>query len=271
MRLKGLAYSRMMKLTQFCALILVLLSASGHSRQIDVVVGYNKPPYVTSYNHKGFELELVSDILTARGHTLMPLYVPMGRISRLVEKGIGDIGLTQTDKQLIPSEQLSDVYVIYQNVAISLAERKLSIKRPLDLKHYSIIGFQTARKALGEEFALAVENHPSYLEMPQQQRQVSMLMQGNVDVLVMDRNIFNHMKSKLPDQQQKPVVIHELFGVTPYRAAIPDPELRAEFNQELASMIKDGRYQALLKRYDLVEVLPFTHPAGGDGPPPERH
>ena len=72
---------------------------------------------------------------------------------------------------------------------------------------------------------------------------------------VMDRNIFTHLRSKEPEERQAEVDIHTLFGVSPYRAAIVDDELRRQFNQTLATFIEDGRYQALIDQFGLVNLM----------------
>ncbi|MEC9127247.1 MAG: amino acid ABC transporter, partial [Pseudomonadota bacterium] len=50
-------------------------------------------------------------------------------------------------------------------------------------------------------------------------------------------------------------VFHELFPISPYSAAIPDPALRAKFNATLRLFIEDGRYQLLLDEYKLDNLL----------------
>ncbi|MEC8376894.1 MAG: amino acid ABC transporter, partial [Pseudomonadota bacterium] len=64
---------------RIAALFTVLLySFIASSEQLDVVVGWDKPPYVMSADHSGFELELTRAILKELGHELSPIYVPFG-------------------------------------------------------------------------------------------------------------------------------------------------------------------------------------------------
>lgn len=243
---------------RLCACLLLVagcLLSKAHAKQIDVVVGWSKPPYVVSDTNSGFELELTRTLLSELGHDMVAIYVPFGRTARLLSSHSADMGLTLNIHHNIDRSLLTDVYVVYQNVAISLVSRKLPIEQINDLSNYTVIGFQTARQVLGEAFAAAVNSSVGYMENPEQFRQVSMLLLGSVDVVVMDRNIFTYLSRKLPLEQQKPVDIHELFGVSPYRAAILDGTLRRQFNEHLAAMIKDGRYQQLLDKYHLVNLL----------------
>ncbi|MCU7553484.1 transporter substrate-binding domain-containing protein [Alteromonas sp. ASW11-19] len=236
-------------------LIFALICAPTVGRQIDVVVGWDKPPYVMADTHSGFELELVRQILHEIGHEMYPIYVPFGRTTRLVNARSADIGLTINPRHNVDSKILSDVYVVYQNVAVTLASRELKLHAIDDLEEHTIAAFQTARLVLGEEFNALTAAHRGYLEMPEQQRQVSLLLLGSVDVAVMDRNIFMMLKNQLPAGRQVEVDVHPLFGISPYRAAIADDELRKQFNRTLAQFIDDGRYQALIDEFNLVNLI----------------
>lgn len=236
-------------------LLFTLVCAPGAARQIDVVVGWDKPPYVIAESHSGFELELVRQILHEIGHDMYPIYVPFGRTTRLVNARSADIGLTMNPSHEVDSDILSDVYVVYQNAAITLASRELELHAIDDLEDHTIAAFQTARLVLGEDFSALAASHRGYLEMPEQQRQVSLLLLGSVDVAVMDRNIFMRLKNQQPEGRQVAVDVHPLFGMSPYRAAIIDDELRKQFNQTLARFIADGRYQALIDEFNLVNLI----------------
>ena len=99
----------------------VAIALPTKARELDVVVGWNKPPYVISQEHSGFEIDLVRAILAEMGHTLSPIYVPFGRTARLLKDSTVDIGLTQSAAHDIDDSVLSDPYIIYQNV-VGLAE-----------------------------------------------------------------------------------------------------------------------------------------------------
>ncbi len=239
--------------------MLLLTSGSLQARQIDVVAGWNKPPYIVTSDNSGFEIELTRKILARLGHTLNPVYVPFGRTVRQLKNGRADIVLTVNLSHEISAEYLTDEYVTYQNAAISLASRQLDLNSVYDLKAYTVLAFQTARRVLGADFAEATGEHRGYLEIADQGRQVRMLLLGSVDVAVMDRNIFSWLRSQLPSAQQKDVRIHNLFEQTTYRAAIADKGLREGFNRELKAMMKDGQYQILADKYRLAVT-----PASGD-------
>ena len=239
-------------LSDVCLLCFIIpLSA----KELDVVVGWNKPPYVISQEHTGFEVDLVRAILAEMGYGLSPIYVPFGRTARILKDNAVDIGLTLNPAHNVEVAILSEPYIIYQNVAVTRADRELTINSIDDLKDKSVIAFQTAQSVLGEDFGQTLASQPTYIEMASQDRQVDMLMRGSIDVAILDRNIFNYFKSKNGTYSQDKTVFHELFPISAYSAAIPDPELRAKFNATLRLFIEDGRYQLLLDEYKLDNLL----------------
>ena len=241
---------------RIAALFTVLLySFIASSEQLDVVVGWDKPPYVMSADHSGFELELTRAILKELGHELSPIYVPFGRTARLLKDDAVDIALTLNKAHKVSADILSDPYVVYQNVAVTREDRNIKVNGLASLRGKSIIAFQTAKNVLGKEYGNTLASQPNYLEMARQDRQVNMLMLGSVDAVIMDRNIFSYFKAQNDAYADDAVTIHELFPVSAYCAGIPNPKLRAQFNATLKKFIEDGRYQALLTRFGLENLL----------------
>ena len=241
---------------RIAALFTVLLySFIASSEQLDVVVGWDKPPYVMSADHSGFELELTRAILKELGHELSPIYVPFGRTARLLKDDAVDIALTLNKAHKVSADILSDPYVVYQNVVVTREDRNIAVSDLASLRGKSIIAFQTAKNVLGKEYGNTLASQPNYLEMARQDRQVNMLMLGSVDAVIMDRNIFSYLKARNDAYSNDAVTIHELFPVSAYCAGIPNPELRAQFNATLKKFIEDGRYQALLTRFGLENLL----------------
>lgn len=237
--------------TLLLAFNLLLMCFNAHSRELEVAIGWDKPPYVVAASDSGFEVELIRAIVNDMGYEFKPLYLPFGRTAKVLNQGAVDIGLTMTGAHDVSQDILSNPYITYQNVAITRADRKLDIDSVDALKTRSVVAFQTALSVLGKEFHHIFASHPTYLEMAKQERQVDMLMLGSVDVAVMDRNIFSHFKNQDDRYKNDDVVFHELFPISTYRAGIPDKALRESFNHSLSLFIKSGRYQALLEKYGL--------------------
>ncbi len=122
-----------------CAIAIALPTKA---RELDVVVGWNKPPYVISQEHSGFEIDLVRAILAEMGHTLSPIYVPFGRTARLLKDSTVDIGLTQSAAHNVDDAVLSDPYIIYQNVVVTKRKITLLSAKSVISKESVSLGFK---------------------------------------------------------------------------------------------------------------------------------
>lgn len=239
----------MHRLGTFLMLLAFISSASADT--LNVVVGWDKPPYIIAKGHTGFEIELIKAFAAHSGEKINILYVPMGRTARMIKGREADIALSMGRGHNVPGAWLSDEYVRYSNVVATLKDRNLNITGVDDLTGYTVVGFQTASQVLGTGFFNAMSANSGYLEIADQSRQVSMLMLGSVDAIVLDINILNEFISQLPKTQQRAVDIHRLFPSNRYHAAIPDKTLRELFNKYLKALKDNGEYQRLADQFNI--------------------
>jgi polar amino acid transport system substrate-binding protein len=251
----------------FCALSLSLLlafsevysqanqkveraSAPKTSDVLEMAVGLALPPYNIMETHDGVELDIVKEALAYNGYQMKPVYVPLARLSGLIDSGEVDGALTLSPDLGIDSIFLSDVHIIYQNVAVSLKERELNINSAVDLEGHSIIAFQNASLYLGEEFAQIASNNRNYVEMFDQESQVKMLFSKRADVVVIDINIFNYYLKRLKGPQfLEEINVHRIFEVNPYRVGFKDEKIMKDFNEGLEFLRESGRYPEILGKY----------------------
>ena len=235
-------------------LSLSLACSAATARDLDMAVGWTKPPYVIADGNTGFELDLMRTVFSSIGHHVMPIYVPYGRSYAMLANGSVDLTLTINQKWGIDPDYLSDVYVTYQNVAISLKKNAFKIEKLTDLQFYSVVAFQRASVVLGEDYSQAVQKSRLYIELPEQRRQVEMLLTGHAEVAVMDINIFIHLSTHLTGQSKLgDVTVHRLFPSSPYRAGFKDLELKQQFNQALNRFMTSDKYEWLVKKYALYQ------------------
>lgn len=216
-----------------------------------VVVGLPKPPYVIQDSNSGFEIELVREVLQNINKRVEFVYVPYGRSNKMLD--VDDINAVMTvNSQIFPKNALlSDSYVTYQNVAISLKRNKFSINKIADLGDYSIATFQLAHKVLGQEFASAVEKSPLFIQVADQKKQLELLILGRVDTLVMDIHIFQYYLVLLDLQHIKnQIIYHKVFPESPYRIAFKKEKDLKAFNTALGLFKKTGAYAALKYKYN---------------------
>jgi polar amino acid transport system substrate-binding protein len=240
---------------KYCWLLFILVAQDVKSKELVLVAGLAKPPYVIPEQDTGFEVDLMRDVLATLGHDISMLYVPYGRTYETMKQMRADIGLTQLEKSGVEGELLSQPYVTYQNVAVSLLDNAIKLEKMSELQTLTVVAFQNAQKVLGSAFAKATEISPLYIELPEQRKQVELLLTGKVDVVVMDINIFKYFaKSITGANQMEKMQVHSLFSPTYYRAAIHDPALREEFNRAFSSYIMTADYDNLLAKYDMTYV-----------------
>lgn len=242
--------------TRWIALVFFFLSvnasAEPKTNDIEVAVGWSKPPYVNSADNSGFELDLARHVFAKMGYTFKPIYVPYGRSLSMLKNQKVQAVLTVSDTADVSGISLSDVYIEYQNVAVTLQARDIKLHQPKDLQQYVISAYQTASKNLGQEFALAAQKAPLYVELPDQQKQVAMLLNGNVSVAIMDVNIFAHLQALIePSNQLTPVTVHHLFAPNHYRVGFLNEELRNRFNQALLEVQESAALKELVHKYSM--------------------
>lgn len=227
----------------FCTCPVFSLSAQA----LQVLVGMNKPPYIQIETADGYEIELLRALVKRMGATAEFTHVPNKRIQSLLQQNIGDMATLQPLKANEPGLYYSCPYIRYQNVVVSLEVQQLSINSLSDLKNLSVLAFQNASAALGDEFRDIAKQSFKYRETVEQRTQVESLHKMRVQAVVMDINIFYYHHDKIDPPQQ--VQVHPLFTPSYYRVAFRDKKLADAFNQALQQFWQSPEYQQLQQRY----------------------
>ncbi|MDX1678752.1 substrate-binding periplasmic protein [Arsukibacterium sp.] len=237
----------------------LLLTMAGQlmAKPLTVLVGQHKPPYINTANISGYEVELLAEVVSRMGYEPVFVFVPNARLKPLLEQGEGDIASLQPVTAEDTTLFYSNPYIRYQNIAVSLADNKLMINDSRDLGHYSVLAFQNARTVLGPEYADMARISAAYRETVDQQAQLKMLLSGRVQVVVMDRNIFNHYR--LQQDNVDELAVHPLFDTTLYRAAFTEAALQKAFDRALLSVILDSWYLRLQRKYFGEENQNLAH------------
>ena len=231
----------------------MLVAQDVKSDELVLVAGLAKPPYVIPKQDTGFEVDLMRAVLTTLGHEISMLYVPYGRTYKTMKQVKADIGLTLSERSGVKPELLSQPYVTYQNVAVSLKEKSIKVDKVEELQTFTVVAFQNASKVLSSAFAEATKTSPLYIELPEQRRQVELLLSGKIEVVIMDINIFKHFAKLIAGTNQiEKVQVHSIFPSSQYSAAIHDPILREAFNRALSEYVNSIEYSKLHAKYDMV-------------------
>lgn len=240
-----------MKRYQLLLVLTCFINFDISAKTVNVVAGKHKPPYVSQSHGKisGFEIELIRQIMAKMG--LEPEFhlTPYGRSMRMLTQPGIDAIMTASPAALNDKSILTRPYISYQNMAISLASSELNISHVEQLGDYSIAAFQIASKVLGKAYTKASLQSPYYTEVPEQKRQLQMLRQNKVNLVVMDVNIFNHFKAS-----DYPAVSYAaIFPASLYGMAFKEPELVKHFNRVWRSYKKSQQYQELKQKYKIQQ------------------
>lgn len=233
------------------ALSLMATMGQATARELKLVFSQYMPPYVFE-NDSGIVVDIVRTALETAGYQVKPLYVPIARGFKMFSEKQVD-GTTIIQESSGVKAFYSDNFMQYHNRAFTLKASKLSIQNIDDLKDKSIIAFQHADKYLGEEFGRMAAANKKYKEMAQQDAQTHMVLLGRTDVAVMDESIFKYYREKLVSEgkadRNQAIETFGIFPPTPYKAAFNDAKVRDDFNREINAMKKDGRYEAIYRKY----------------------
>ena len=227
------------------------------AREVSVVIGFSLSPYVIPDEQRGMEFDIAKEALALEGHSMLAQFVPLGRVSKVMEMGRADAAFTQR-VDTAAGAYLSDVYIVYRNYAITLASRDIRIDRAEDMAGKSILAFQNAANYLGPTYKAMAKANPAYREEAKQIAQPLLLFLGRVDVVVADRNIFNwfshdpEVTAKVDTSQA--IRYHAIFPPTEYRVAFRDEALRDSFNRGLAKLRSSGEYARIVARYSPLMV-----------------
>jgi polar amino acid transport system substrate-binding protein len=224
--------------------------------EVRVGLGLSKPPYIMESGDSGMEYEIAEKALAAGGCKMIPLQFPPARALAMLRAGQIDAMLT-VDEGIGGNDHFSEPYLVYHNVATTLASRRIELRSIEDLQSYSVGAFQNANVILGPRFKAFAATHADYKEYPQQILQDKMLFTGRVDVVVGDQLIFRYFSSRLEPgiDGRQPVVFHHIFPPSPRKAVFRDAALRDRFNEGLRTIRRNGMYDAIVRKY-LAMVMP---------------
>ncbi|GAA5143047.1 substrate-binding periplasmic protein [Thalassotalea piscium] len=243
-----------MKINLKCVLASLLLSTSVFAEnavqieQKTIVAGLNKPPYVIEEDDQGIQLDLMRKAFEDIDVSF--IYIPFGRGPTGFQQFNADGLLTVPPDASFAEMYISEPYVYYQNIAVTLLENDFSITSISDLAGKDITAFQNAKKYLGSEYELTSTRFMNYREVPEQDKQIELLFLHRTEVIILDISIFKlYLKSHADSELTKPFKVHYIFGERPYAAGFRTKEMRDTFDLRIKEMRKNGTYQLIYDKY----------------------
>jgi ABC-type amino acid transport substrate-binding protein len=237
----------------FASLFFLALPTCYAEQEVKIAFNNALTPYSIEKSENGIEVEIVRESLQNAGYKLVPVFSTPERKDALFDQKVVD-GIATVNENSALHADYSNVYVTFQDVAITLKSRNLSINNLNDLKGKKISAYQGASSQLGNQFMQFAKNNPLYSEEEHQLNQNQLLFDGEVDVIIVDRTIFtylNQMFGKSSAVVYQPIA----FPKVPYRIAFHDATLRNKFNQGLKKLSKED-IATIYARYQ--EAIRFT-------------
>ena len=231
----------MKKLIVFMILLNIVFA-----KDIKIALGDSLPPYIIPPN-SGMEYEIIKRSFEIKDYKINPVFVPFARLFNSVEQGQYDVVGTVKEDNKLKNIYYSDEYITYENIVVSLG--KYEINTINDLKGKSIISFQNSTKYLGAEYEKIVKTIKNYSEIANQEGQVASLMNGRVDIIVIDEKIFKYYLKKSKLIKSRPYIVYRIFKPTPYKLAFKNKKIRDDFNDGLKILKSSGEYEKIIKKY----------------------
>lgn len=227
-------------------------------RELSLVFGVYRPPYVFGKSDTGLDIDMTQAILARKGYKVKILHAGNQQaMKELSERKVdGVIGLS-------PKEDADTCYTVpflfYDNVAISKNKNKVVIKKISDLKNYKFLSFQEATEYLGKDYAEMVHELKDDTDIGNQEIQNKMFWTDKVPVIVLDLNVFKYYRKDLAKnyRTEDEVVIHRIFPLTANvrTGAFLDKKVCEDFNKGLQEIKANGDYQKILDRYVQMDLL----------------
>lgn len=235
-------------------LLITMLASFTEAKEVYMAFSLEIPPYIFQKHNKGIEIDIISAALAYKGHTLKPLYFPLGRVpiafkANLVNAAMGDMGVDLEAS----GGFYADPAVIYNNVFFTLKSKKISIEKPSDLDFLRVVSFQGAEKRYPKWLKKVKEEKRLY-GISDQMTQVKLLHFKRYDVVLSDRYIFRYFVKQMKLMnvlEVHDVDEHKFTTVNPddYRPVFRDEKVRNDFNLGLKQIKESGKFQKIYDNY----------------------
>lgn len=232
-------------------LLLGCLAWPGLAEPLRIGVSLAIPPYVIREQDRGIELDLLREAFAGTPYQPEFNYLSLRQTFEQMEQGHLD-GIINVRPGMLKRGYLSQPAITFHNYVFTLTP--LRIERLEQLANLNVVAFQRASDILGSAFANAIRRSRSYQELARQELQVKQLFEGRAQAIVLEERIFLHYLGVLAASEGAPydpnrVIRNDLFPATVYHFAFDRAELRDRFDQGLAAMRADGRYERIFSRY----------------------
>jgi len=238
--------------------LLFLISFSADSQTLKVAFGNVRPPYIIEEKGllTGIELDVVKEALLLSGYKIEHAQLPTKRLGLAIQKMGFDIAVGVDTQD--PRFFYSDEYIEFKNYAVAKASRNVKLTSIENLKNYTVGAWPLAWQQCGAKYkALFSPNkegvfHEGYFEPVTAEGQARMFWMDRIDVSVLNKITFNYYKNFLKKSlnTSADVVYYDIFpDKVKYFVAFKDEKVRDDFNNGLAKLRRNKRYNRIFDYY----------------------
>lgn len=243
------------------------VQAENNITKVEIISGLPKPPFIMPQTvrepiegpvldnkvhslHQGIQIDIIREALLSQNYLPEFTHVPLARnITNFQKWHVDGVAILPLHFQY-PGMFISQPYVSYQNVVVNLKSRNYVINDLDDLSGKSIAAFQKAKEFLGPEYKDIVNYSLGYRELADQNKQIELLFNGSVEVIILDINIFNYfLKTHQSKRHKVDTTVHYIFNERVYSAGFKSEELRNAFNNGVDTLKERGQYQLIIDHY----------------------
>lgn len=238
-------------------LLLNLISVQMDAKTLKVAFGKGKPPYVYEFNGelRGLKVDLIREVVLRMGKTFDATGMSYMRLEAEARHGESYdmvVGVRNRDGARFYSKALVD----HEVSAYSLKSRRLILRKVQDLSNLRVATWRNSWKDLGPEFSQIFKPRFSgkmpenYVEFVSTKDRFASLWKSGVDVLIMDRHIFDWYRMvNMPKlDMRQDVQVHNIFSAELATfVSFRDARLMAAFNRELQRLRESGEYAKIVR------------------------
>ena len=235
-------------------LLFVIASSNAWAKELTVMFGVSRPPFISQDPPSGISYELFKLISSRLQWQFQAQFAPNKRMEYELSNMTVDV-IVEVQKNN-DGVFYSDPFVAYRNFAVSRSQDKIKFNNYADLKGRSVCAWQNAAKNLGTEFADQISTFSDYKEFPHQEAQVRYWLSKKCEVIIIDDTLLKWWVNVLApsfQQRKRDVDTDILFNPLPnntlwWYVAFSNEKLRDSFNIELHKIRSNQEYDKIREK-----------------------
>lgn len=248
----------MKRFKPFTVLLLLFLATepvdanAQQNKKIHIATNAAISPYFIGESGRGIAAELIRESFKINGFDVQFIYQSNYQIQRsLLTKKVA--GAYNFPHKNITNLFYTEPVVFYQNIAVTLHDKRKEIRDIKDLKGLSVGVFQNASNFLGPDFNSTKPLFGTYKEFYDQKKQVSALLNSEIEVAILDKNIFDYFNHQLKTDFQEQVIpkvkMWKIFPKSGRSVAFLNEKFRDNFNDGFQKLKKTDKYEQIFQKY----------------------